>query len=310
MDGVEMSNQALQSWEKIFLILNPASGGADVETVRLSMDNLCQERGWACEVYETTGEEDLADVVRSACQNGANLVVASGGDGTVWAACNGLIKSQVPLAILPAGTGNGLARALNIPLQIKAAIDLLSGDYEIIEIDALRVGERYFVLNVGAGISARTMQETPPESKQQAGILAYIATILKDFPERQSSVFHLKLDGYDLKVQAVEVLVSNSKLGSKPPFLFGEREGYQDGRLEVNILTAEKTGEFLNLAWELLLDPGESKTNLHEFSVLKSLKLDVEGPAMTVQGDGEVIGETPVEIHLVPKAMQVLVPRD
>ena len=86
-------------------------------------------------------------------------------------------------------------------------------------------------------------------------------------------------------------------------------EGYQDGLLEVNILTAEKTGEFINLAWELLLDPEASKSNLHELSVRRSLRLDVEGLPMTVQGDGEVIGETPVEIQVVPKAVRVLVPK-
>ena len=291
------------------MILNPAAGQANGETIRQGLENLCQEHDWKCKVYETTGQEELAAVVRSACEDGVNLVVAAGGDGTVWGACNGLIGSQIPLAILPAGTGNGLARALNVPLQIEAAINLLAGDCETLEIDALHVGSQYFVLNVSAGISARTMQETPPESKQQAGILAYVATILRDFQDLQANVFRLNLDGHDLQVRAVEVLVSNSKIGSKPPYLFGEREGYQDGRLEVNILTAEKTGEFINLAWELLLDPEASKSSLHELSVRRSLRLDVEGLPMTVQGDGEVIGETPVEIQVVPKAVRVLVPK-
>jgi diacylglycerol kinase (ATP) len=306
---VHMSDLAMPSQRSIFVLLNPAAGQANVETIRQGMENLCQEHGWGCEVYETNGQEKLPEVVRSACESGANLVVAAGGDGTVWAACNGLVGSQIPLAILPAGTGNGLARALNVPLQIEAAIDLLAGDCEILEIDALRVGEQYFVLNVSTGISARTMQETLPENKQQAGILAYAATILRDLTDLQVNVFHLNLDGHDLRVRAVEVLVSNSKIGSKPPYLFGEREGYQDGLLEVNILTAEKTGEFINLAWELLLDPEASKSNLHELSVRRSLRLDVEGLPMTVQGDGEVIGETPVEIQVVPKAVRVLVPK-
>jgi diacylglycerol kinase (ATP) len=304
-----MSNQSLLTWRNIFLIVNPVAGRSDVQAIRRGMDDLCLANGWHCEVYETKEDEDLAGVVRAACEQGVELVIAAGGDGTVWGACNGLIGSQVPLAILPVGTGNGLARALNIPLQFEKAIDLLAGDYEILEIDALRVVEKYFVLNVSAGISARTMQETTPEIKQQAGVLAYITTVLRDFTDRQMSTFHLNLDGHELRVRAVEVLVSNAVIGKNPPFfLYGQREGYQDGNLEVNILTAEKTGEFIGLAWELLLNPEESKTNLHEFSVKHSIRLDVEGPAMTVQGDGEVIGETPVEIHLVPKAVRVVVP--
>ena len=304
-----MSSQSLQSWRNIFLIINPAAGGSDVENIRQRMQDECRAHDWSCDVYETKEGEDLAEVVRAACEQGAERVVAAGGDGTVWGACNGLIGSQIPLAILPAGTGNGLARALNIPLRVDAAIDLLAGDYEIIEVDALRVAERYFVLNVSAGISARIMQETPPENKQQAGILAYLATLMKDFTERQMTTFRLNLDGHEMQVRAVEVIVSNAVIGKNPPFfLYGERQGYLDGRLEVNILTAEKTGEFINLAWELLLNPAETKSNLHEFSVKNSIWLDVEGPAMTVQGDGEIIGETPVEIQLVPKAVRIVVP--
>lgn len=304
-----MSRQFLQTWQNIFLIVNPVAGNSDVQAIRQGVEDLCQAHGWHCEVYETREDEDLAGVVRAACEQGVELVVAAGGDGTVWWASNGLIGSQVPLAILPVGTGNGLARALNIPLQFEKAIDLLAGDYEILEIDALRVAEKCYVLNVSAGISARTMQETTAEIKQQAGVLAYISTVLRDFTDRQMNIFHLNLDGHDLRVRAVEVLVSNAIIGRNPPFfLYGEREGYQDGSLEVNLLTAEKTGEFIGLAWELLLNPQESKTNLHEFSVKHSIRLDVEGSAMTVQGDGEIIGETPVEIHLVPKAVRVVVP--
>lgn len=304
-----MLKHVVQTWENVFLIINPAAGRSDVQTIRQRMQDVCRKHGWFCNVHETKEDEDLAQIVRTACEQGAGLVVAAGGDGTVWGACNGLIGSQIPLAVLPVGTGNGLARALNIPLQVEAAVDLLAGDYEIIEIDALRAAERYFVLNVSAGISARTMQETPPEDKQQAGILAYLATLMKDFTERQMTTFHLNLDDHDLRVRAVEVIVSNAVIGKNPPFfLYGERQGYQDGSLEVNILTAEKTGEFLSLAWELLLNPGESKSNLHEFSVKNSIRLDVEGPPLTVQGDGEIMGETPVEIQLVPKAVRIVVP--
>lgn len=307
--GISMSNQSLQTWQNIFLIVNPVAGRSDVQAIRQGMEDMCRGQGWQCQIYETRKDEDLADVVRAACDQGVELVVAAGGDGTVWGACNGLIGSQIPLAILPSGTGNGLARALKIPLLLEKAIDLLTGEYEILEIDALRVAEKYYVLNVSAGISARTMRETSAEIKQQAGVLAYVSTVLRDFTDRQMNIFHLNLDGHDLRVRAVEVLVSNAIIGRNPPFfLYGEREGYQDGSLEVNILTAEKTGEFISLAWELLLNPQESKANLHEFSVKHSIRLDVEGSAMTVQGDGEIIGETPVEIHLVPKAVRVVVP--
>ena len=75
-----------------------------------------------------TGKEDLKKITRSACDNGFNLIIAAGGDGTVAGVVNGLVGTQVPMAIIPLGTGNGVARAMKIPLNLKDAVEVLSGE--------------------------------------------------------------------------------------------------------------------------------------------------------------------------------------
>ena len=126
---------------------------------------------WTSEIYETTGkeDEDVAAICRAACERGASLVISAGGDGTLVGVGNGLVNSPVPLGILPLGTGNDLARALLIPLKLDEAMDLLVSDHDVMEVDALKVGERHFFSNVSVGISPEMMSDTKSADKKTFG---------------------------------------------------------------------------------------------------------------------------------------------
>jgi YegS/Rv2252/BmrU family lipid kinase len=302
------NNTTQQKFQHIYVILNPIAGHSEVEDLRPAMKKCFEGADITYEIYETTGEENIAEITRKACAHGADLVIAAGGDGTVAGVVDGLVKEDIPLGIVPVGTGNGLARALGIPLDPQAALELILGEHRTLTLDTLQVGDRYFTLNVSAGISSRAMRETPPEKKRRFGVLAYVQTIVKDALQGKTSVFNLIVDGRRWRVRGAEVLVSNGLLLQEPPLLYGPRETYQDGKLELNILTAEKATDYVRLAKDLLLDPQDSKTDLQDMSVHQSLVLDVAGRSLPVQADGELIGHTPVEVRLAPKALKVIIP--
>ncbi len=296
---------------KLFTVINPVAGHADVDTVEDVLAELCDRKNWDHEIYTTTGEEDLAEVAQGAIKDGATAVLAAGGDGTVAGVVNGLVGTQTPLVVIPLGTGNGLARALGIPLDIREAINLLGEEHRIEAVDVMRVGERYFVLNVSAGISARAMSQTDPEEKQKKGVLAYIETIVKDFTEEtETSVFELEIDGDSFKVEAVELLVSNGRILEQPPLFFGPRQSFTDGQLEVNILAASDAGEFVRLAWDLLLNPGEQNPDLQNLVVKERIRITSPDETLQVQADGEVLDGLPVDIELAPQGVRVVVPGD
>src|SRR5579859_5196832 len=126
--------------QKVFVVFNPKAGREDeVATTRDALVQHFPSPQWTIEIYETTGREDVAAVCRKACEGGASLVIAAGGDGTVVGVANGLVHGQIPLGILPLGTGNDLARVLNVPLKLDEALDLLTGDHLVAEVDALQV---------------------------------------------------------------------------------------------------------------------------------------------------------------------------
>lgn len=294
--------------QNIYAIINPAAGNADLETIERALADLCQENGWNYEFYKTSGTENLSEVTRRACANGFTVVAAAGGDGTVAGVADGLINTGIPLVIIPAGTGNGLARAMKIPLEVEKATKLLAQDHCLHEIDAIRVEDKFYVLNVSAGISSAAMQQTASDEKKKKGILAYAETIAKDLPKIEASVFDLEIDGVNLQVEAVEVLISNGRILKESPLLFGPRTSFKDGQFEVNILTASNLSEYAGLVWDMVLNHGESNPNLQIFTVKKQVRIAVQNQSMLVQADGEVIGHTPVNIQLVPQGICLVVP--
>jgi YegS/Rv2252/BmrU family lipid kinase len=301
-------SRSKQSRRKIFTILNPVAGRSGDANIHELLDKQLTDRGIDYEIYETTGEGEISEVSRRARQSGFDIVVAAGGDGTVAAVLNGLVHSEVPMGILPVGTGNGLARALKIPLKVEEALQTITDEHQVLDLDTMRVGKRYFVMNVSIGISSRAMKDTPPDEKQKKGLLAYVQTILEDLEEVETSRFQLTIDGHELQVDASEVLVSNGKIIKKPPFLFGTRETMSDGRLDINVLKAKQTREYLQLAWDLLVDPEKSKSVLKDLTVREKVRIQVQGAPQPVQADGELIGESPVEVVLVPKSVHVIAP--
>ncbi len=112
------------------------------------------------------------------------------------------------------------------------------------------------------------------------------------------------------KVEAVELLVSNGRILEQPPLLFGPRQSFTDGQLEVNILAASDAGEFVRLAWDLLLNPGEQNPDLQNLVVKERIRITSPDASLQVQADGEVLDGLPVDIELAPQGVRVVVPVD
>jgi diacylglycerol kinase (ATP) len=297
------------SSQKVFVVLNPQAGKeGQADEIRSALASHFTSPRWKSEIYETTGKEDLPAICRTACKQGASLVVAAGGDGTVVGVANALVDSQVPLGILPLGTGNILARVLKVPLKLDEALNLLVGDHAVIEVDALKVGDRYFFSNVSVGISPTMVSETKPAQKKRLGRLAYLWTIFKRSSIVQLRPYTLTVDGQTRQIRASEVLISNITLLEAPPHLFGPPETINDGQLDVYMITAQTLGDYLHLAWDLLRHPGQSTRESNHWGVQRSIRIDTNRHPQLVQGDGEVIGHTPVEVQIVPKAIRVIMP--
>jgi diacylglycerol kinase (ATP) len=302
-------NLEKESIKQIYVIMNPVAGNASGLDIQEAFENCFPSDRHHYEIYETTGKEDLAEVTRTACERGADLIVAAGGDGTVAGVVNGLVHTGIPLGLVPLGTGNGLARALKIPLDPEDAIGLLAGENRIMGLDAMQVEDKYFILNVSAGVSAKAMRNTPAETKQRFGIAAYVWTIASELSGLAPRKFNLLVDGIQMQVRATEVLISNGTILTDLPNPLGPPREFNDSTFDVYIVAARTFPDYLRTGWELLTKPKEKKTNIHHLQVSESIRIEAVGQPQPAQGDGEPFGETPIEVRVIPDAIKVVVPK-
>jgi diacylglycerol kinase family enzyme len=216
----------------------------------------------------------------------------------------GMAVQSVPLGILLGTQCPNLTHSL----KLDEAMDLLVSDHTVMEVDALQVGERHFFSNVSVGISPEVMNDTSSAEKKHLGRLAYIISMIKRSRIFQLQRYTLTLDGRPRSIRAAEVMVSNTTLLVKPPSVFGPPETLDDGQLEIYLVRAQTLGDYVRLVWDLFRQPGKSAAKLSHLAATHTIRIEADRSHL-VQADGEVIGHTPVEVQLVPKAIRVIRPK-
>ena len=251
----------------------------------------------------------MTDRVRDAIGQGAGLIVAAGGDGTVSAVADALatIGGDVPLGIIPLGTANVLAGELGIPDGLEQACQLLAGEHTIARIDAMRVGDRHFVTQVGVGLDALMIRDTSTAHKKRFGRLAYIWTAVTRLAGFQPRRFTLTLDGATKRVKASQVLVANSGTLGQKPFRWGPDIKPDDGVLNICVIRARNLLDFASLGWHVFRDKHRQARNVSYRTIRNEVKIESKKP-LPVQADGEIVGETPVTVRVASGAIHVFVP--
>ncbi len=291
----------------LYVILNPVAGNSQPDLLREMLQRRFSSVEQRYELYETREDDRLVDIVHRALEQGFDLVVAGGGDGTVSGVADGLAHQDVPLGILPVGTGNALAHDLGIPMEPEAALDLLLGEHSVRRIDALKIDDRFFVLNASVGISAEIMQDTTSDVKRRFGRLAYLWNALLKLFGLERYPFTLTIDGQDTQLRATEIMVLNSGAIGTPYLHWGIDIQLDDGQVGVYALRPRTVWDLFRMGANLLLGRGKGHPGMRHFDATQRIAIQADRP-LQVQGDGEVIGHTPVEIQIVPGAVRVVVP--
>jgi diacylglycerol kinase (ATP) len=297
--------QAVDS--RVFIVLNPMAGSCTAADVRQALDRHFTARKRAYEIYETTGQELVVEIVRAALDRGFDMVVAAGGDGTVSDVAEALVHTNIALGIIPVGTANVLAHELGIPLDLDGACTLLAGEHTTTSLDAMRIGEKFFVLQIGIGIDSLMIRDTERAAKRRFGRAAYLWTAFSRLLGYQPRRFTIVADGRRLRPRAAQVLIANGGVLGIPPFRWGPNIRPDDGRIDLCIVSARTLMDYLRLAWHTLLGQHHLDRNVRYLSAARSIVISADRE-LPVQADGEIIGQTPVQVHVVPDAVSVIVP--
>jgi len=294
---------------RVFVVHNPVAGRTRPETLREILYRNLHTDHFDLSIYETTGEEDVSALVRERVRTGVELVIAAGGDGTVSAVADALANREVPLGIVPAGTTNVVAQELGIPLNIERACRLFTGKYKHRYLDAICYEDCFYIHSVGTGLSAQAMLGASREDKRRYGLLAYFWSILKIIVGIQPRHFTIIADGKVESFQAADVMLANISILTKP-FRLGPHIAPDDGRVDICITRAKSIFDIIGVALDILLQ-GQMRRprNLVFREAYDSVKVTSDKP-VRVQGDGEVLGETPIEATIVKGAVKIIVPAD
>jgi diacylglycerol kinase (ATP) len=301
------------------LIYNPTSGRrrhrrfAEIEqAVRLLKD-----AGISTELAPTTGRHTAAGIARQAVQQHRGMVIACGGDGTINEIINGLARSEVPMALLPAGTANILAKELSIPWDIPHASRLIPGG--VVRRIALGLAipasghdseelpreGRYFLSVAGAGPDGAMVHAVDEGLKARAGVLAYWAEgvrqlIRYDFPE-----IAIRSAGQERRAT---LLVVGRTVNYGGPFKITTGASLFEDSFE--LLTNAARSRFRYLACLPALWLGKLR-GMDGIDAWKATEVVCEANGEGVvyaQVDGEPIGELPVIFRIVPDALSLVVP--
>jgi YegS/Rv2252/BmrU family lipid kinase len=171
------------SEKRVAVILNPIKV-EDVGQFRSLVASMAAESGWSEPTWQyTTVEDPGTGMAERAAVSGADLVIVCGGDGTVREVCAELAGTGIPVGIIPAGTGNLLARNLGIPLYIRSAIDVaLNGQdraIDLVEVGGDGIEDTHFMVMAGMGFDAAIMEGVNEDIKKRIGWVAYVVSGLR-----------------------------------------------------------------------------------------------------------------------------------
>jgi YegS/Rv2252/BmrU family lipid kinase len=250
--------------------------------VHLAMD----DHGWDEPLWlETTPEDPGRGQAKSAVSAGADLVLACGGDGTVTACAEGVTGTGVPLAIIPMGTGNLLARNIGLPVGLDEALAVALGGVQR-PVDAGRVNGALFVVMAGLGLDARMLSGASEPLKKRLGWFAYAISAVRHLGDRPMRVTVSADGGPRRRMRASALIVGNvGRLRGGLPLLPDARP--DDGMLDAVVLIAGGLTGWLTVAADIVLRrPAHDGIHRIQFTELQ-VTLDHEQPW---ELDGEVMG--------------------
>ncbi len=291
---------------KAFVVINPVSGQGDLQAAQRKIAQYLADCQWMFEIYETTGQEKLAPIVRDRVAQGCNLVIVAGGDGTISEVADGLIGTNVPIGILPGGTGNVFAQALNIPMTLEKALHIVGGMSKQ-QIDMLQVNDKAFLLNISIGVSATVIANTSRQDKRRFGRLAYVWSGVMRLFGFKAHRFYLNIDGEQEKVKAQELAIVNVGQLGIATLKWGPDIEHTDGEADLVLLRAKTLLDYLSLGFAFLIGRQRNSRPIRYIRINRAVEISTKRP-MDVQGDGDVIGQTPIRVEVLPQAVTVITP--
>ncbi|MBB6449105.1 YegS/Rv2252/BmrU family lipid kinase [Geomicrobium halophilum] len=289
-----------------YFIVNKVSGNGKACAIWSEVRKVLETREIDYEVFFTAQPKHATAIVKN-LKKGAVIVI--GGDGTVHEVINGLVGFDIPLGIIPAGSGNDFARALKIPKDYREALDrILRGKSKAVDIG--RIGGEYCVTVIGVGFDGQVAQIVN-DSKHKKWLnvfrlrkLQYIISVFKVLFGFKPVDMTISVDHQEIVMKNVWLIaVANFPYYAGGMVICPNAKG-SDGLLELCIVHGMSKLQFVRVFPSVFKGNHISHPSIKMLSG-KQIEID-STPAMVVHGDGEIIGQTPIKINIEENALHVV----
>lgn len=274
--------------------MNPISGTSDKKDIPYLIEELLDKEQFDYSIRETEYAGHAYEMAKESKEQGIDIVVAVGGDGTVNEVGRALVHSNTALGIIPTGSGNGLARHLLIPMKIKGAIQVLN-DCEITDLDYGIINEHPFFCTCGVGFDAFISEKFAEAGKR--GPITYLENILKEGLKYEPETYEIEAENGTIKKKAFLISCANASQYGNNAYI-APQASMSDGMIDVIIMEPFDALEASQISIEMFNKTLDKNNKIKTFRS-KEIKIYRKAPGV-IHYDGDPI-ETGKEIVVTLK---------
>ncbi|NDV55044.1 diacylglycerol kinase family lipid kinase [Parabacteroides sp. 52] len=288
---------------KVHAIINPISGVGSKRKIPKMIEEVFSKDKADLTISFTEYAGHASELTCRAIDAGANTILAVGGDGTVNEVAKSMLFSEAVLGIIPKGSGNGLARELHIPMDVKRALEVIVKG-RVSAIDSCKADDRVFFCTCGVGFDAAVSQKFANEKHR--GSLTYIKNTVEEYLSYKPEVYELMIDNRTIQEKAFLVACANASQYGNNAFI-APHANIQDGQMNITILSPFTPLDIAPLAIQLFTRQIDRNSKIKSFKGQDITIVRQKPGVMHLDGEPVKAGR---EIHLsvMPQSLKVYIP--
>lgn len=281
--------------------MNPISGTSAKKDIPYLIEELLDKEQFDYSIRETEYAGHAYEIAKESKEQGIDIVVAVGGDGTVNEVGRALVHSNTALGIIPTGSGNGLARHLLIPMKIKGAIQVLN-DCEITDLDYGIINEHPFFCTCGVGFDAFISEKFAEAGKR--GPITYLENILKEGLKYEPETYEIEAENGTIKKKAFLISCANASQYGNNAYI-APQASMSDGMIDVIIMEPFDALEASQISIEMFNKTLDKNNKIKTFRS-KEIKIYRKAPGV-IHYDGDPIDTgKEIVVTLKEKGIKIL----
>jgi YegS/Rv2252/BmrU family lipid kinase len=284
-------------------IINPVSGRGSKRKIPKMIEEMIRAKGYSLRISFTEYSGHAGELTRQAIEQGAKYILAVGGDGTVNEVATAMVHSDAALGIIPKGSGNGLARELHIPMDVKRAIEVIGREHVIV-IDGCKANSRIFFTTCGVGFDAAVSHKFAKEKRR--GSLTYVKNTIEEYLNYKPEVYELFIENQSIKEKAFLVACANASQYGNNAYI-APHANIQDGEMDITILSPFTPLDIPSLAFQLFTKQIDKNSKIKVIRATQLTIIRQKRGMMHLDGEPVMSGKR-VRVSVIPQALKVITP--